>query len=364
MLKNFWWPLTFSVEVSRNPMRVTALQQEFVLYRLPDGRANVLSDLCVHRGGALSDGWTKDDCIVCPYHGWEFKPDGACVRIPANPPSMPVPRKARVDAYPTLERMQWVWAFLGDLPKAERPPMPALQEAGATAIFTGEFTWHAPYDRVIGHLSEPAVAALALDGEFADEPPKVAQASAEAGEWGARLRAQITPPDRIERSFLGLASRRRPAEACQAVVALHMPCITLYRIGDDHMMMAHLPVNEALTVTRWMVAHRAGTTEGEIARQRMTASLERMRARVEGQPAPQNAIAQAFARLHDEAIARGWGIDAHLIQAEYANIKAVVIPSPARREVPELAAAWVMKEVPVKKALNQSSTTHEPGQTA
>ena len=32
--------------------------------------------------------------------------------------------------------------------------------------------------------------------------------------------------------------------------------------------------------------------------------------------------------------------------------QAVVIPSPARREIPELANAWVMKEVPVKKAAN------------
>ncbi|BCX02914.1 MAG: hypothetical protein KatS3mg053_0852 [Candidatus Roseilinea sp.] len=349
MLKNFWWPLAFSAEVSRKPIRVTALQEEFVLYSLPDGRANVLSDLCVHRGGALSDGWTQGDRIICPYHGWEFQADGACVRIPANPPDFPVPRKARVDAYPTVEQMGWVWAFLGDIPDAERPPMPALKDAGAAAIITGAISWRAPYEQVIAHMAEPEVAALALDGEFAPTAAKVSGASSSTGEWGARITATLTPPDRIERSLLGLVKRHAPSAPCEALVAFHMPCVTLYRIGDDHMMMAHLPVDTETTLTKWMIARKASQTEPEIAHRRMAAALERMRPRVEGQPAPQNAIAQSFARLRDEAITRGWGIDAHLIQAEYANIKAVVIPSPARREVPELAAAWVMKEVPTVK---------------
>lgn len=349
MLKNFWWPLAFSSEVSRKPIRVTALQEEFVAYRLPDGRANVLSDLCVHRGGALSDGWTQEDRIVCPYHGWEFRADGACVRIPANPPDAPVPRKARVDAYPTVEQMGWVWAFLGDIPAAERPPMPTLQDAGAATIVTGAISWRAPYEQVIAHLAEPAVAALALDGEFVAEALRVGDVSFALSDWGARVMATLTPPDRIERGLLGLTKKRMTCAPCEALVAFHMPCITLYRAGDDHMMMAHLPVDAQTTVTKWMVARKSGQTEPPIAHQRMTAALERMRSQVEGQPSPQHPIAQAFARLRDEAIARGWGIDAHLIQAEYANIKAVVIPSPARREVPELAAAWVMKEAPTIK---------------
>ncbi|GIV83898.1 MAG: hypothetical protein KatS3mg052_0905 [Candidatus Roseilinea sp.] len=346
MLKNFWWPLAFSSEVSRKPIRVTALQEEFVAYRLPDGRANVLSDLCVHRGGALSDGWTQGDRIVCPYHGWEFRADGACVRIPANPPDAPVPRKARVDAYPTVEQMGWVWAFLGDIPAAERPPMPTLQDAGAAMILSGAITWRAPYERVIAHLVQLPIAMLALDGEFAPEAPQFSALHAAETPWGARLTAMLTPPPYLVRGWLGLTRRRVPALSCEVSVAFHMPCITLCRAGDDHMMMAHVPVNPETTTTRWMVARRSSQTNAEVARRRVMAALERLRPEVEGQPAPETLLFCTFRRLRDEAIARGWGIDAHLIQAEYANIKAVVIPSPARREVPELAAAWVMKEAP------------------
>jgi phenylpropionate dioxygenase-like ring-hydroxylating dioxygenase large terminal subunit len=35
------------------------------------------------------------NCIVCPYHGWEYRPDGQCVKIPAQP-DRAVPKKARV----------------------------------------------------------------------------------------------------------------------------------------------------------------------------------------------------------------------------------------------------------------------------
>ena len=97
MFKNFWWPLEFASQVTAQPIRITALSQEFVLYRTPDGQPHTLSDLCIHRGGALSGGWMSGDCIVCPYHGWEYKADGVCVKIPANQPGVAVPRKARVE---------------------------------------------------------------------------------------------------------------------------------------------------------------------------------------------------------------------------------------------------------------------------
>jgi phenylpropionate dioxygenase-like ring-hydroxylating dioxygenase large terminal subunit len=33
------------------------------------------------------------------------------------------PTRAKVDSYPTVEKYGIVFAFLGDLPEAERPPM-------------------------------------------------------------------------------------------------------------------------------------------------------------------------------------------------------------------------------------------------
>lgn len=40
---------------------------------------------CPHLGAKLTKGGqiAKDDCLVCPFHGWEFETDfGRCVKIP------------------------------------------------------------------------------------------------------------------------------------------------------------------------------------------------------------------------------------------------------------------------------------------
>ena len=36
-------------------------------------QAHVLSDTCIHRGGALGAGKIKGDCVECPYHGWQYR---------------------------------------------------------------------------------------------------------------------------------------------------------------------------------------------------------------------------------------------------------------------------------------------------
>jgi phenylpropionate dioxygenase-like ring-hydroxylating dioxygenase large terminal subunit len=152
MLKNFWYAVEFADRVTTKPLRATCLGQELVLYRTPKGRPVALSDLCVHRGAALSGGWVKGDSIVCPYHGWEYDADGKAVRIPANLEGRPIPKKARVDSYPVQEKYRFVWVFLGDLPEEERPPIPNWDEHfndPSLRAVEGQFLWNANYERVM-----------------------------------------------------------------------------------------------------------------------------------------------------------------------------------------------------------------------
>src|SRR3546814_18136052 len=37
-----------------------------------------------------------------------------------------VPKRGRIDSYPTKEIYGWIWVFLGDLPEDERPEPPTL----------------------------------------------------------------------------------------------------------------------------------------------------------------------------------------------------------------------------------------------
>ena len=77
MYINFWYPVAKSEEITtQKPLKVEILSLNFVAFRDEAGQAHVLSDICVHRGGSLAEGWIQDDCVVCPYHGWRYSGDG------------------------------------------------------------------------------------------------------------------------------------------------------------------------------------------------------------------------------------------------------------------------------------------------
>ena len=130
MYINFWYPIARAEEVlDDKPLRVELLGLPFVAFRDSAGQAHVLSDTCVHRGGSLSAGWVRDGKAICPYHGWEYGGDGRCTRIPSLVGKTP-PARAKVDAYPVQEKYGIVFAFLGDLPEEERPPIYDVEEYG------------------------------------------------------------------------------------------------------------------------------------------------------------------------------------------------------------------------------------------
>jgi nitrite reductase (NADH) small subunit/3-phenylpropionate/trans-cinnamate dioxygenase ferredoxin subunit len=37
-----------------------------------EGRIYATDDVCPHAGGPLGEGHIKEDCVVCPWHGWRF----------------------------------------------------------------------------------------------------------------------------------------------------------------------------------------------------------------------------------------------------------------------------------------------------
>jgi phenylpropionate dioxygenase-like ring-hydroxylating dioxygenase large terminal subunit len=129
MYINFWYPMATSDEVEAdNALRVRAIGQDFVVFRDSEGKANCLSNTCTHRGGSLAGGKIRGDCLQCPYHGWQFDGEGNCQRIPSLGPNAKIPGRTRIDAYPVEERYGMIFAFLGELSAAERPPIMDVPE--------------------------------------------------------------------------------------------------------------------------------------------------------------------------------------------------------------------------------------------
>src|SRR5690606_34941625 len=83
MLINNWYVAAWSSDVGEAPYHSRMLGLDFVLFRDREGGIRCVSDVCIHRGGALHRGQVTDGCITCPYHGWEFDAEGRCVKIPA-----------------------------------------------------------------------------------------------------------------------------------------------------------------------------------------------------------------------------------------------------------------------------------------
>ena len=56
------------------------------------------------------------------YHGWKFDRTGTCVDMPSEPPDSLFKTKVTVDAYPTWEGGDMIWAYLGPPEHKPAPP--------------------------------------------------------------------------------------------------------------------------------------------------------------------------------------------------------------------------------------------------
>jgi nitrite reductase/ring-hydroxylating ferredoxin subunit/DMSO/TMAO reductase YedYZ heme-binding membrane subunit len=60
---------------------ITCLSGERVAIFRYDGKVSALSNVCQHQNGPLGEGRIVNDCVVCPWHGYEYLPDSG-----ASPP--------------------------------------------------------------------------------------------------------------------------------------------------------------------------------------------------------------------------------------------------------------------------------------
>ena len=120
-IRNAWYVIAWSEEITREPMQRKVLNEPIVLYRKQDGTPVALQDECAHRAYPLSAGRLIEDNIQCGYHGFEYDCSGVCLRVPAQER---IPERARVQSYPLRESHRWVWIWMGDPELADSTPVP------------------------------------------------------------------------------------------------------------------------------------------------------------------------------------------------------------------------------------------------
>ena len=122
LLRRYWHPVATSAEATSLPRVVRILGEDLVLFRDLGGTAGLVTPRCCHRGTSLYYGRVEQDGIRCPYHGWLFGPDGACLDQPCEPGRGPNRERYRQPWYPVEEYGGLVFAYLG--PAERQPDLP------------------------------------------------------------------------------------------------------------------------------------------------------------------------------------------------------------------------------------------------
>jgi phenylpropionate dioxygenase-like ring-hydroxylating dioxygenase large terminal subunit len=114
-----WYAVAFSSELKPGavlPMRYFG--RELVAFRSEAGGAALLDAHCPHMGAHMGHGGSvRGDCLRCPFHGFLFDRDGACVSTPYPEGKPP---RARAGAWPVLERNGIVLTWFDE---RGRPPL-------------------------------------------------------------------------------------------------------------------------------------------------------------------------------------------------------------------------------------------------
>jgi phenylpropionate dioxygenase-like ring-hydroxylating dioxygenase large terminal subunit len=343
---------------------------DFVVFRADD-RYVCFPDICCHRGGALSDGRVAGGCLACPYHGWQFDPSGQCVRIPALGPDVRPPRRARVDSYPTVEKYGWVWVFLGDLPEDERPPIPDLLPE-----FHDEEHW-----RLVPYRFEAAANWVRMEENSLDTihtsfvhrrfggrvDPQSAAADIELLPFGARVKREKNAPEQGSNS--DDLAKLLPTNRTRTRVSLEFSIVGIcHRIQPTFSegmsqinFTARTPIDEFRTrAFGWQARNYLLAQEHDAERIRGLQEaiaedlriVEKVRPRLTPPSLPEEFLTKAdsmevaFRRLVREWKEKGWEIDSERY-AQESDSRALVIPSPARRDDPK---NWIHRTVPLRPA--------------
>jgi len=162
------------------------------------------------------------DEIVCPAHGWRYRADGACTRIPTLTDPVEAPARAEVRSYRCAERYGIVWVAFEE-PRWPLPDVPELDDPGWRTVLTGPFPWRCDASRQVENFTDFGHFAFVHPGLLGD-PSKPAVAPHEVRVDGHVLRYAYGRPDQVNtEAFPVFTDQPRKGETRRTRYALHLP---------------------------------------------------------------------------------------------------------------------------------------------
>jgi len=152
LLRRHWTPAVPVVELNANPLQIRVAGETLVLFRDAGGTWHALLDRCPHRGAALSLGTvTSDGELQCRYHGWRFRGDGSCTRVPLNELNPGALAKIHAASVPVAQIAGALWIYTGLVRDGvpELPALPASLQGDAQQYGTYSQSWTAHWTRAV-----------------------------------------------------------------------------------------------------------------------------------------------------------------------------------------------------------------------
>ena len=371
MFINFWYPVSISTELTDKPKRVKALGQHFAVFRNSKGEAQCVSDICTHRGAPLSVGKIKGDNIECPYHGWQFNGEGECEALPSLGVDAKIPARTHIDAYPVQEKYGLVFAFLGDLPEEERPPIMDIPEYGDEKWGTIHLNlqWKTSFERSQEAALDPAHAEFVHSGmAFAGDRNDyfIPELDVVVEEWSASCKAGLNTIGGEDWETEGEMKKVKQGAGMTYLHAGYSgPCTAFNRlnISEDNYFLMHkfeTPIDEFNTNIFVMILRnflQESEYDDEIKKRSLFVAEED---RIICEPVdpivwpetnikevlvPADKILTCFRKHLKTWEDKGWRIDSRVVEDNKGRV-AYTIPSPSRRT----SKNWVIDNVPLVAA--------------
>jgi len=150
-LQNVWYAAAHGAELAQGPLARTLLEQPVVLFRTSSGSVSALQNRCPHRFAPLSLGKIRGEELECGYHGLRFDGSGVC----SHNPHGKIPPRAKVRAYPVIERYGYIWLWPGDPALADAALLPTfdfLEDQERFTIVPGYLHVKANYELIVDNL--------------------------------------------------------------------------------------------------------------------------------------------------------------------------------------------------------------------
>lgn len=127
-----WYPIFYVDDLDPTQLhKFTLLGQDLVIWWDRQVACwRVFADQCPHRLVPLSEGRIAEDGLLeCPYHGWAFRGDGQCDRIPQQPAtgSAQTAKRACAKALPAIVRQGLLFVYPGQPQNAPQVAVPLIE---------------------------------------------------------------------------------------------------------------------------------------------------------------------------------------------------------------------------------------------